>query len=44
MIQKQIWKDEVRILITSDRVIFEFYKRYGYKTFDGNNNFFIKKL
>ena len=77
MIQKQIWKDEIRILLTnelsqgsvqisipfydsdilgkadaliyalneeSERFVFEFYKRCGYKPFDGNNNFLIKKL
>mgnify|MGYP000220568393 CR=1 FL=1 len=28
----------------SDRFVFEFYKRCGYRRFDGNNNFLIKKL
>lgn len=28
----------------SDRFVFEFYKKCGYKTFDENNNFLIKKL
>lgn len=28
----------------SDRFVFEFYKRCGYKPFDGNNDFLIKKL
>lgn len=27
----------------SERFVFEFYKRCGYKPFDGNNNFFDKK-
>ena len=28
----------------SDRFVFEFYKKCGYKPFDENNNFLIKKL